>query len=240
MKIISTVPSQTELLFDLNLEDEVVGITKFCIHPSQWFKSKERIGGTKTLNIEKITSLKPDLIIANKEENTKEQVNILANYTDVFVSDVKTIEDNYALIKKVGELTNKETEAQNLITKTKQALEFVTIKKDRTAIYLIWNQPLMTIGSDTFIHCVLEKCGFKNLFSSQKRYPKTTIEEIAKLNPEYVLLSSEPFPFKDKHCQELKKELPNTQVMLVDGEAFSWYGSRIFKKAHYLKKMTLI
>jgi ABC-type Fe3+-hydroxamate transport system substrate-binding protein len=239
MKIISTVPSQTELLFDLGLDNEVVGITKFCIHPKEWFKSKERIGGTKTLNIDKILKLNPDLIIANKEENTKEQIELLQNHTEVFVSDIKTLSDNYNLIEKIGGLTDRNQEATNLITKTKSALDFQPTSTNKKAVYLIWKEPYMTIGSDTFINDVLNKCGFKNLFDNQTRYPQTNLEEIKKLKPEYILLSSEPYPFKVKHIDEISKTIPNCRVILVDGEAFSWYGSRLLKKSEYLKEMSM-
>lgn len=240
MKIISTVPSQTELLFDLGLDNEVVGITKFCIHPQEWYKSKVRIGGTKTLNIEKILKLNPDLIIANKEENTKEQIELLQDHTIVFVSDIKTLSDNYSLIEKIGDLTNRNQEATNLITKTKSALDFQPTSKNKKAVYLIWKEPYMTVGSDTFINDVLNKCGFKNLFDNQTRYPQTNLDEITKLKPEYILLSSEPYPFKDKHIEEISKTIQNCKVILVDGEAFSWYGSRLLKKSEYLKEVSLI
>jgi len=240
MKIISTVPSQTELLFDLGLDNEIVGITKFCIHPQQWFNSKVRIGGTKTLNIDKILKLNPDLIIANKEENTKEQIELLQGHFNVFVSDIKTLSDNYSLIEKIGNLTNTNQEAKKLITKTKSALDFQPTLKNKKAVYLIWKDPYMTIGSDTFINDVLNKCGFKNLFDTQTRYPQTNLEEIKLLKPEYILLSSEPYPFKDKHIDEISKTIQNCKVILVDGEAFSWYGSRLLKKTEYLKELSLM
>jgi len=239
MKIISTVPSLTELLFDLDLEKEVVGITKFCIHPNNWFKTKERIGGTKTLDVNKIISLKPDLIICNKEENTKEQIEELMQYSRVFVSDVKNLIDNYKMINKVGIITRREEKANLLIEKTKIALKFepTNIKK---SVYLIWKDPYMTIGHDTFIHSILNKCGFENIFKNHTRYPIIDLEKIHTFNPEYILLSSEPFPFKEKHVEEIKTKNPNSKVILIDGEAFSWYGSRLMKKASYLKTMSLL
>jgi len=240
MRIVSTVPSQTELLYDLGLEKEVVGITKFCIHPDSWFRSKKRIGGTKNLNIEKIIDLKPDLIIANKEENTKEEIEILQQHSEVFVSEIKTIEDNYQLIKEIGKLTQKEEKANRLISETQTALDFTPTHQNKTVVYLIWKKPFMTIGSDTFINSMLEKCGFINMYANQTRYPQTTIEEIVNLKPQYVLLSSEPYPFKEKHILELQNVVPDCKIILADGEAFSWYGSRIIKKSKYLKNMSLL
>ena len=235
MRIISTVPSQTELLFDLGLENQVVGITKFCVHPKEWFNSKERIGGTKNLNLKKIIDLSPDLIIANKEENNKEQILELQKHFDVFVSDVKTVNDNLELIDKIGFLTHSSNKATDLIARTKDVISKIKYNHERTAIYLIWKDPYMTIGGDTYIHSMLDLCGFQNLYFNDNRYPTTTLLEIKSLNPEYIFLSSEPFPFAEKHILEIQEIIPEACIKLVDGEAFSWYGSRMIKKAEYLK-----
>jgi len=142
------------------------------------------------------------------------------------------------LIEKIGELTDRNQEATNLITKTKSALDFQPTSTKKKSVYLIWKEPYMTIGSDTFINNVLSKCGFKNLFDNHTRYPETNLEEIKQLKPEYILLSSEPYPFKDKHIEEISRAIPSCRVILVDGEAFSWYGSRLLKKSEYLKEVS--
>lgn len=238
MRIISTVPSQTELLYALGLEQAVVGITKFCVHPRKWFKSKDRIGGTKTLNIDKIRALQPDLVIANKEENVKEQIETIATFSKVYVSDVKTIEDNIQLISVIGDLTETRLSAMRLEIEMKAAYHSISYTKQLSAAYLIWKDPYMTIGADTFIHSIMSQCGFVNIFKDKSRYPETTIPELIDLSPELVMLSSEPYPFKLVDVKKLKASLPNSKITLVDGEAFSWYGTRLIKKVEYLNQLS--
>jgi ABC-type Fe3+-hydroxamate transport system substrate-binding protein len=237
-RIISLVPSQTELLFDLGLAEQVIGITKFCIHPDKWFRSKTRIGGTKQLNMELIQQLQPDLIIANKEENVKEQVEELQNYFPVWISDINNLEDAYEMIEQVGLMTNKQKRATKIVFQIKDNFaELETRNSKLTACYLIWQNPYMTIGGNTFINSMLEAARFENIFAKEKRYPEATIDELIKLKPEILLLSSEPFPFKQKHADELLAQLPNTKIVVVDGEMFSWYGSRLLKAPAYFKQL---
>lgn len=224
-KIISCVPSLTELLYYFELDQEVIGITKFCIHPEHWFQSKNRIGGTKNLNIEKIRSIQPDLIIASKEENTKEQIEALSEEFPVYITDISNWEDCILNIKQLGLITDKETIGDLLIEQLNK-LSFPDYK-NKSVAYIIWNEPIMTIGNDTFIQSIINKNGLVNCFEGRKRYPTTSYEELRSLNPDLVFLSSEPFPFKLKHMAEFQKELPNSQVKLVDGEKFSWYGPRL-------------
>ena len=236
MKIISLVPSITEALFDLGLtENEVIGRTKFCIHPSEKVKNIEIIGGTKNLNIEKIRNLQPDLILANKEENIKEQVEILMEDFKVIVYNTETVEDNYYLVKNLGLLFNKEERAQIFNMKIYEVLTEAKINSKVKAAYLIWKKPYMTVGSDTFIHNILSEIGFENLFKNQTRYPEIKVEDLAEAN--VIMLSSEPFPFKEKHITELKDFYPDKKIMIVDGEAFSWYGTHIAKCEDYFKAL---
>lgn len=228
-RIISVVPSQTELLYDLGLEKEVIGITKFCVHPEKWFRNKTRIGGTKNLNIEKIKALKPGLIIANKEENTKAEIKALQQLFPVWTSDISTLQDSLNMINAIGKITDKSIAAASLIKKINQA--FSQYKDDfntqHTALYLIWKNPYMSVGNDTIIHHLMDYCGFKNVLGNKTRYPEITEIEIQQLQPEYILLSSEPYPFKEKHIAELQSICPTSKIMLVDGEMFSWYGSHL-------------
>lgn len=237
MRIVSLVPSITETLFDFGLTaDEVVGRTKFCIHPANLLKNVAIIGGTKTLNIEKIKSLNPDLIIANKEENEKLQVEELMTDFKVWVTDVSTIEDNHQFISDLGTLLNKKELAQSL---NERIAHIFTIKKNplpQKVAYLIWKNPYMTVGNDTFINEVLENIGGENLFKDRKRYPEVTVEELK--NADQVFLSSEPFPFQQKHIDELQKELPDKQMILVDGEAFSWFGTHLLQVEDYLRELS--
>ncbi len=227
MRIISTVPSITELLADLSLDSEVVGITKFCVHPDNWFRSKERIGGTKTLNIDKIDNLNPDLIIANKEENTREQIELLSKKYKVLVTDIKTIQDNFALIDTIASLCNREAKGLALVNKLKSTAEKIKSSLNKNALYLIWKDPYMSVGNDSYIHNVMTHLGFRNVLGDKLRYPEISVHEIETLNPEIILLSSEPYPFKEKHVQFFKNLLPQCNCMLVDGELFSWYGTRL-------------
>lgn len=239
-KIISLVPSQTELLYHLGLEQQVIGITKFCIHPKEWFKNKTRIGGTKNVNISLIKKLKPDLIIANKEENVKEQVEELAKVFNVWISDVNNLEDAYRMINDIEELTHKIVQSQTLIKGIKDEFSQLQITnyKLQTA-YLIWQKPYMTIGGDTFINDMLKHCGLQNIFENENRYPEVKIDQLSTDSCQLILLSSEPYPFKQKHVDVLQLLLPNKKIVLVDGEMFSWYGSRLLKAPGYFKKLLL-
>ncbi|AZA54073.1 ABC transporter substrate-binding protein [Chryseobacterium sp. G0201] len=236
MKVISLVPSITEALFDLGLtQNEVVGRTKFCIHPKEKVKNVAIIGGTKNINIEKIKALQPDIILANKEENIKEQVEALMEDFNVLVTNVETIEDNYYLLKNLGLLFNKEEKAQQFNLKTYEVLSQAKIDSPIKVAYLIWKNPYMTIGSDTFINRILSEIGFENIFKNKTRYPVIETEDLAEA--EIIMLSSEPFPFKEKHIDELKEFYPNKKIMIVDGEAFSWYGTHIAKCENYFKEL---
>ncbi len=236
--IISLVPSQTELLFDLGLDEEVVGITKFCIHPIAKVKDTTKIGGTKKLDIKKIISLKPDLIIGNKEENEQEEIELLMQIFPVWMSDIYNLEDALDMIKSVGGVVGKQNESVVLSNKIEKAfveleLNLLNITKKNVA-YFIWKDPFILAGEQTYIHEMLKYCGFKNLVCLS-RYPNFNEIELKKLNPEIVLLSSEPYPFKEKHLILFQEIWPNALVRLVDGEMFSWYGSRLLKAAEYFR-----
>ena len=238
-RIISVVPSQTELLYDLDLGERVAGITKFCIHPDEWFRSKPRIGGTKNLNLKDIASLKPDLIIANKEENTRGELESLAGNFPVWISDVKTLDEAKEMILHVGEITASEEKAEKLSNYIGSAFNSMQpLDPQLRALYLIWRNPWMAVNSDTFIHDMMRICGLENCTAgAMLRYPVITEEEIRAMNPDLILLSSEPFPFADKHIDELKKIYPAARIGLVDGESFSWYGSRLCISPFYLQKL---
>ena len=238
-RIVSLVPSQTELLYDLGLNDEVTGITKFCVHPEQWYRSKKRVGGTKTLHLDIIAALEPDLLIANKEENTQEQIEELAQLYPTWISDIKNIADALSMITAVGELVGREDEANALVQGI--AHKVSTIKKtearQRRAAYFIWRKPWMCAGGDTFISNLIETIGWENVMADRQRYPETTLQALAEKQTDIVLLSSEPYPFKEAHVAEIEQALPGVQVLLVDGEMFSWYGSRMLPAMDYLENL---
>lgn len=237
-RIISLVPSQTELLFDLGLDKEVTGITKFCIHPNEWFRTKTRVGGTKQIKMDIIHQLQPDLIIANKEENVKEQIEELQQHYPVWISDVNSLNDAYEMIEQIGLITNKQQQSSKIVSGIKENFAQLPTPDSRLrTVYLIWQSPYMTVGGDTFIHSMLEAAGFNNLYRDETRYPEISIEELKTKKPELLLLSSEPFPFKQKQAEEIKEQGFKGQVVLVDGEMFSWYGSRLLKAPSYFKEL---
>jgi ABC-type Fe3+-hydroxamate transport system substrate-binding protein len=237
-RIVSLVPSQTELLFDLGLNDKVIGITKFCVHPADWYRTKKRIGGTKQLHIDEIKELTPDLIIANKEENVREQIEELAKDFPVWISDVNNLHSALSMIRGIGQITSREPQAEGIMHEIQ--LRFsqlpMTNLKLKTS-YLIWKDPFMTVGGDTFINDMLKYAGFQNVFENQKRYPELKFDDFKTANCDLILLSSEPYPFKQIHTSELQSFLPGTNIILVDGEMFSWYGSRLLKAPAYFRQL---
>jgi ABC-type Fe3+-hydroxamate transport system substrate-binding protein len=240
-RIISIVPSQTELLFDLGLGDQIIGLTKFCIHPVGEVKSKAKIGGTKQLNIDLIKSLRPDLIIANKEENERSQVEELMKYFPVWISDISNMVDALQMIESVGEITRKQVKAQRVVQDIQTLFsELKPAKEALSVAYFIWRKPYMMAGKQTFIDDMLSRCGFINCIN-QTRYPEIDANGLVALNPNVVLLSSEPYPFKQKHIDEFAAILPNAKLLLVDGEMFSWYGSRLqFAAAYFAQIINLL
>ncbi|MDB5252838.1 MAG: cobalamin-binding protein [Flaviaesturariibacter sp.] len=237
-RIISLVPSQTELLADLGLDADVIGITKFCIHPDEWFHSKTRVGGTKNVHADRVAALQPDLILANKEENVKEQIEALSATCPVWVSDINTMQDALDMITQVGRLTGTEERAAAIRSGVETGFATLPVPPTKPrAAYLIWKDPYMTAGGDTFIHAMLDAAGFTNCFHGSSRYPVVTTEQLAAAQCEVLLLSSEPYPFKQIHVDELQAQLPGTRVVLVDGEMFSWYGSRLLKAPSYFERL---
>lgn len=254
-RIISLVPSQTEFLYDIGLADRLVGQTIFCVHPSEKFKDAVKVGGTKKVRYDVIANLNPDLIICNKEENTQDIVEILSKSFPVWVSDIKNVEDACRMMEKIGQMLSVESgknqsesgsgsESENVRRRADEIAgqvrkSFVELGQNpsHTCLYLIWKGPYMTAGRDTFIDCMLGYAGFSNLMPAGSRYPELSLEEMAALNPEFILLSSEPYPFREKHIEELSSKLPGTRVVLVDGEFFSWYGSRLLNSRNYFGEL---
>ena len=237
LRIVSLVPSQTEFLHDIGLEEEVVGITKFCIHPKRWFKTKVRVGGTKNLNLNTIRSLKPTLILANKEENTQSQIEMLAKEYPVWISDISTFDEALDMMERIGHLVGKYEKAKSITDKLRYIkLNSLPIVASRSTLYVIWQNPTMVAGVDTFIHSMMELAGFQNVVALA-RYPELSLQEIERMNPDYVFLSSEPYPFKEKHRDEWQALLPKAKIKLVDGELFSWYGSRMLHSFDYFRAL---
>lgn len=238
-RIISLVPSISSLLYHFELELETIAITKFCTLPEHWNKTKILIGGTKNIKTDLIAKLNPDLIIANKEENIKEQIEELAGQFPVWLTDVNNLEDNLAMIDMLGKITGKEKLSNKLLLNISNAFDEFNRSKNAkySTCYLIWKDPFMSVGSDTFIHEMMDKAGFDNIFREQKRYPTVTIADIIAKKPELILLSSEPYPFKEKHLEMLRSYFPNTILLLTDGIYFSWYGDQIQHSPSYFKEL---
>lgn len=239
-RIVSLVPSQTELLVDLGLEDRIVGVTKFCVHPTHLKNQKKVVGGTKKVHYDRIKALSPDIIICNKEENTEEIVAELEAIAPVWISDIKTIVDCTEMIQSFGNFFSVEEYANKIIESLQKELDsFKKIINENLKLktaYLIWKDPYMAAGKNTFINELLELNKFENIFAGKnQRYPEILINELN--NAELILLSTEPFPFNQSHVDYLNKELGNKKIQLVDGEYFSWYGSRLIKSFDYFKKL---
>lgn len=228
-RIVSLVPSQTELLYSLGLGDRVVGITKFCIHPEEWYRSKTRIGGTKKLNLDKIRALEPDLIIGNKEENERSDIEALQKDFPVWMSDIHDVDEALSMMRKVGDITRTLPTALDLIEQIQEKRTKLSgIGKGKSALYFIWKDPYMVAASNTYIDALLTEMGFANAIKSE-RYPELTKETIQKINPDLILLSSEPYPFKETHMYEFQAMCKNAKIKIVDGEYYSWYGSRMLE-----------
>ncbi|WP_442265758.1 ABC transporter substrate-binding protein [Tenacibaculum sp. ZS6-P6] len=241
-RIISLVPSQTELLYDMGLEHNIVGLTKFCVHPYHLKQTKTIVGGTKNIKVDKIKQLKPDIILCNKEENTKEIVEICEEIAPVHVSDIFTLNDAIELIRQYGELLACRTDSQKIIQKLEFKIsdfkEFMKDVEHKKTAYFIWRNPWMAAGNNTFINHILELNKFENIYKNKERYPEVELKKIRlEGDPDLVFLSSEPYPFKEEHAFEIGRFTHHAKTVFVDGELFSWYGSRLLKSFEYFKKL---
>lgn len=238
-RIVSLVPSQTELLADLGLGARVVGITRFCVRPEGWRQAKAIVGGTKQVDVDRVEALSPDFILANHEENTPEDVDALSDIAPVYVTDVPTVEAARAMIHTVGRLTDRTARATDLADTIARRFAALGDFPPLRAAYLIWRDPFMTVGHDTIIHDIMARGGFANAFGDRTRYPEVTLDDLVAADPDVLLLPDEPFPFpaKDKFSADLRAALPETPVHFVDGQAFSWYGSRLIETPAYLEAL---
>lgn len=240
-RIVSLVPSQTELLHDLGLGERVVGITRFCVHPKEWHRSKPRVGGTKQVDLDRLRALAPDLIIGNKEENSRADIAHLDRAYPVWISDVRDLASALDMVRRVGGLTGTVSRAEELAARIAEGFRgLVPLREPRSVAYLIWRGPWMAAGKDTFINDMLRRSGLVNVFADRpERYPAITPAELAASDADVVLLSSEPYPFREKHIAEVNMLLPGAPVRLVDGELFSWYGSRMLRFPAYLASLAI-
>lgn len=242
MRIISLVPSLTEYLWALGLEEEVVGITKFCIHPKAWWQEKTRVGGTKKVNFETIDNLQPTLIIANKEENNKEDIQQLQQRYAVLVTDINSLEEAYHYLLEIGQKVQREEKSLLLVSQIQSNLQsVVNIGQGASFLYFIWRDPYFVVGPQTYIHALLTHFGLIN-YCEIERYPaldqvlanSTSLSNTQGVTLDYIFLSSEPFPFEAKHVDEIRALFPKSKIVLIDGEICSWYGSRMLKAPEYI------
>jgi ABC-type Fe3+-hydroxamate transport system substrate-binding protein len=235
-RIVSLVPSITHLLYSFGLDETVTGITRFCKFPEHWKKEKTIVGGTKDFKLDKIAALSPDLIIGSKEENVKDKIEELQTMAPVYISDVSDMKSNMKLIRDLGLILQRKTQANALIDKINSEIKEMNFSPLRAA-YIIWQKPYMSVGGDTFIHQMMHYAGFDNVFKNLQRYPVFQPEDLIKLNPQVILLASEPYPFKEKHQKEWKYIFKETNILLVKGEPFTWFGAYPVQAFNYFKQL---
>jgi len=237
------------LLFDLGLDEtEIVGRTKFCIRPTHRIDGISIVGGTKTAHVHKILASAPSLVLANIDENNEDTIErIERNTIPVFVTHPNRVEDSMRMIIDIGTLLRATDAARDLVAETHAAVAHFSRGICASVLYLIWRDPYMTVGPGTYIDDVLRLTGYRNVVDAHWcgggkddspgacRYPSLEIHNIVELQPESILLSSEPYPFQESHIRKLRDELGNidpeyaakVRIRLVDGEMYSWYGSRL-------------
>lgn len=239
-RIISLCPSITETLFKLGLQNQIVGRTRYCIHPKSLVRNVSTVGGTKKVNRNVIDGLKPDLIIAEKEENPREIVEALSSEYPVYTTEVRSYDDAIWMIKDLGKLTGSEMTANKMTEEIELKFSGLGTETKSSLVYVIWKNPYMVAGKDTYIHSMLERAGFSNAFGDRsERYPAISLEDLRSQHPDAILLASEPFPFQETHRRELQEQFPETKVVMVDGE-ICWYGIRMIKAADELERLRKI
>jgi ABC-type Fe3+-hydroxamate transport system substrate-binding protein len=245
VRIISLCPSLTELVFDLGLGQDLVGRTKFCVHPADRVGAVEKLGGTKNPKIDRIIELAPDVVLLNEEENRAEDADALAEAgIHCHVSFPRTVADTAMMVRDIGGELGARDAAEPIAVAIESTLRDVTSRaRERAPVryaYLIWRDPWMTVSGDTFVAAMLGAAGGVNVFGeTADRYPTVEPAAIAQAEPDVVLLSSEPFPFRDRHADELSEAsgVPRDRFLLVDGELLSWHGSRTARGVAYAESV---
>jgi len=235
LRIVSLVPSITAFLCDIGLQQHICGVTKFCIHPAGVRKTAQVVGGTKNYSVDKIKALQPDVVIANKEENVRESIEELRKYMPVYVSDITTLEQSLDMMRQLGGLFGCENTSDALIHAIQEAFDaYPRPQQSVPTAYFIWRRPYMSVNAGTFIHDILQRLGFRNVFAGREgRYPEISVADLQQASPRLILLSSEPYPFGEKHIDEFRRLLPGAEIRLVDGECYSWYGSSVKRAPAY-------
>ncbi|HET7445705.1 MAG TPA: helical backbone metal receptor [Solirubrobacterales bacterium] len=254
LRIVSLVPSITELICELGLAEQLVGRTGFCIHPWETVRRIPKVGGTKDVKLERVRELAPTHVIVNVDENLREDAEALAESgIEVVVTHPQEPRDNLELYRLLGGLFDREAEAERLCAEFERAYARATAveRPERDVLYLIWRDPWMTVAADTYIAQTLALFGWRNLpapgvvevrlairdEAQPVRYPEVDLGDFAG-RVDRVLLSSEPFHFKERHVEEVEELVPGAEVSLIDGEMTSWYGSRAIAGLDYLAEYT--
>lgn len=245
MRLVSLCPSLTELVFDLGRGADLVGRTKFCVHPADGVGAVASVGGTKNPKLDRIVALRPDLVLMNEEENRREDAEALrAAGVPLHTSLPRDAHETAAMVRDVGAALDRADAAERIAADIEARADRVrAAARGRPPVrwaYLIWREPWMTVNGDTFVDALLSLAGGANVFGAHaERYPTIQLDELARADPDRVLLSSEPFPFRDAHADELaaRTGLPRDRFQLVDGELLSWHGSRTPRGIDYAERV---
>ena len=234
MRIVSLCPSLTELVFDLGRGEDLVGITTYCVHPADRVGAVEKVGGTKDPDVARIVELAPDLVLLNEEENRLEDAEDLASAgVACHVSFPKEVGETASMVRDIGAALERSDVAESIAAdieeRARRVRESAAGRREVTWAYLIWRKPWMTVNADTFVDALLRLAGGRNVFADRDaRYPEITMQELAAAAPDVVLAADEPFPFEEKHLDEMARltGLPRERFVVADGEYLSWHGSR--------------
>jgi iron complex transport system substrate-binding protein len=232
MKVVSLVPSITETLFELGLDDQIVAVTRWCTRPADKVQTKRMVGGTKNPKIELLAALSPDLVILDCDENRKEDaIELERRGIRTFSFFPKTVDDSIQLIRDLGEMFSVPSRAQSLVHEIEERRQNYRPQHKFVAVVLIWRSPYMSINADTYVHSACELFGFQNAFASHTiRYPVISSSEILKADPEVVLFPDEPYPFRKRHMDAFASEFPtlravnNGRLIHFDGSYIAWHG----------------
>lgn len=239
-RIVSLVPSITELLCDLGLAAELVGRTGFCVHPWETVRRIPKVGGTKDVKLERVRELRPTHVVVNVDENLREDAEAIAEFAEVLVTHPTEPRDNLDLYRQMGAAFGREDGAERLCAEFEAAYERATAveRPPRDVLYLIWREPWMTVAPETYIAQTLALFNWRTQpADAADRYPEIDLAAFAG-RVDRVLLSSEPYHFKEEHLEETGGLVPGAEVSLIDGEMTSWYGSRAIQGLDYLVDYT--
>lgn len=230
-RIVSLVPSVTETLFSFGVGHSVVGVTRFCAEPADGVSRLPKVGGTKDVDVGAVLGLAPDLVLANAEENRREDIEgLIEAGATVMVTFPRTVADALEELQVLAEIVGAgETAAAILDDASREVAGDSTPPSEAVPVFCpIWRRPWMTIGPHTYIHDMIRLCGGRNIFAdANPRYPQVSLAEVRARAPEVVLLPDEPYPFEDKHAEEVIEALGPVRIHLVDGKDLCWYGPRI-------------